>query len=108
MPVLRCTAVTCIYNKEELCSKGEIKVAGENAHYADETSCSSFQERTENSASNNAACGCGCENIAIDCSACQCAYNDQQKCTAASIHIGGAQACKSQDTKCGTFQCQAQ
>ena len=108
MPILKCSALTCIYNKEELCSKGEIQVSGENAQYANETSCSSFGERAMESASNNAACGCGSEKIAIDCSACHCTYNDECKCTAASVHIGGNSAQSSQETECGTFQCKCQ
>ena len=48
MPALRCTAVKCVYNKEELCSKGDIKVSGDHAKSVDETCCSSFKERTGN------------------------------------------------------------
>ncbi len=45
MPALVCTAKTCIYNKNELCSKGDIKVEGKIARTKDETwCCSSFQE----------------------------------------------------------------
>ena len=60
MPALRCTAVKCVYNKEELCSKGDIKVSGDHAKSVDETCCSSFKERTGNT---NAAEGCGCDTI---------------------------------------------
>ena len=28
MPALRCSAMTCVYNDGELCSKGDIKVGG--------------------------------------------------------------------------------
>ena len=41
MPLLNCTARTCVYNKEEYCSKGDIVVDGSNAKVADETCCSS-------------------------------------------------------------------
>ena len=30
MTILKCSAVKCVYNKEELCSKGGIDVVGEN------------------------------------------------------------------------------
>ena len=28
MTILNCSAVTCIYNKDQLCSRGEIEVMG--------------------------------------------------------------------------------
>ena len=31
MPALKCSAMTCVYNKGELCSKGDIKVGGSGA-----------------------------------------------------------------------------
>ncbi len=42
MTILKCSAMTCVYNKEQLCSKGDIDVTGENATSANETSCGSF------------------------------------------------------------------
>ena len=47
MTILKCSAIKCVYNKDQLCSKGKIDVTGENATNANETSCGSFQERTE-------------------------------------------------------------
>ncbi len=47
MPVLSCAATTCIYNKDELCSRGEIKVAGDDARHPDDTCCASFVERSD-------------------------------------------------------------
>ena len=35
MPALQCSARTCVYNKGELCSKGDIKVGGGGATRAD-------------------------------------------------------------------------
>ena len=49
MTILKCSAMTCVYNKEQLCSKGDIDVTGENATSANETSCGSFRERTDSS-----------------------------------------------------------
>jgi Domain of Unknown Function (DUF1540). len=49
MTILKCSAMTCVYNKEQLCSKGDIDVTGENATSANETSCGSFRERTGSS-----------------------------------------------------------
>ena len=105
MTILKCSAVKCVYNKEELCSKGGIDVVGENATSANETSCGSFQERQEGSVTNSFTNGCGCEKIQIDCKAHSCTYNDNCKCTAASIQVDGSNAHESSDTKCDTFQC---
>lgn len=104
MTVLKCYATTCIYNKDQLCSKGEIDVMGENARLSDETSCGSFRERSS-SAQNSCGEKCGCDTIQIDCKAHNCTYNEDCKCTAASIDVDGAGASSSQETRCGTFQC---
>lgn len=101
MPALRCTAVRCVYNKEELCSKGDIKVDGEQAMTSDETCCSSFQERTGTSNST----GCGCDTICVKCSAHDCTFNKSEECHAGSIDIQGAKAETQDETCCGTFRC---
>ena len=104
MPMLKCSATTCLYNQEEYCSKGDIVVSGEEqAHHADETNCSSFVERSESSMTNST--GCGCEKIHIQCKAHDCVYNAGEKCEAAQVNIAGAGACVCQETKCGTFEC---
>ncbi|MGI6069884.1 MAG: DUF1540 domain-containing protein [Blautia sp.] len=103
MPNLKCTATTCVYNKEQLCAKGDIKVDGVNAQYVDETCCASFRERGEETSSG--CNSCGCKTIDVDCKACECVYNSNEKCTADAIDIAGANACSCQDTKCGTFCC---
>ena len=41
MTILKCSAIKCVYNKDQLCSKGKIDVTGENATNANETSCGS-------------------------------------------------------------------
>ena len=105
MTTLKCSATTCMYNKEQLCSKGDIDVTGENATTANETSCGSFRERSGNSVTNSYASGCGCEKIQIDCKAHNCTYNSDCKCTASSIHVDGSSAHDASDTKCNTFQC---
>ena len=105
MPQLKCSAVTCVFNKQELCSRGDIQVTGEQASTADQTCCGSFQERKGESMTNSCANGCGCETIHVDCEACKCVYNDQRKCNAAQIGISGSNASSSQQTMCGTFSC---
>ena len=46
MPALTCAAITCIYNKDELCSKGRYQGRRrEAARQSDDTFCASFVER---------------------------------------------------------------
>lgn len=104
MTVLKCSATTCVYNENRLCSRGEIDVMGESAHQADETSCGSFRERNS-AAQNSSGSHCGCETIQIDCKAQNCTYNEHCKCTAAAIDVDGPNAGASQETKCCTFEC---
>lgn len=103
MAVLSCSAVTCVYNKDELCSKGDIKVGGSNAKHPDQTCCESFKERTSDSASSSE--GCGCTTIGIDCEAQECIFNEKCKCVAGAIHVAGNEACRCEETCCSTFRC---
>ena len=82
MTILNCSAVTCIYNKDQLCSRGEIEVMGHDARVSDETSCGSFRDRNSASVTNSEKESCGCEKIRIDCKAHECTYNEHCKCTA--------------------------
>ena len=104
MTLLKCSATTCVYNKEYLCSRGEIDVMWVNAHDSDETCCGSFQEREYSSTQNAYRSGCGCDQIQVDCAAHNCTYNDNCRCTAASISVDGANAKNNRETKCSTFQ----
>ena len=45
MTILNCSATTCVYNKNQLCSRGGIEVTGSGARHADETCCGSFREQ---------------------------------------------------------------
>ena len=67
MPALSCSAMTCVYNQNELCSKGDIRVGGSGAKSSMETCCESFKERGEGTMSNST--GCGCTKIGVDCNA---------------------------------------
>lgn len=46
MAMLVCSAQKCVYNDGMYCSKGDIKVGGENATRVQETCCTDFTERT--------------------------------------------------------------
>ena len=105
MTVLNCSATTCVYNENELCSRGEIEVLGSDARHSDETACGSFRDRNKAGATNSTSEHCGCEKISIDCKAEECTYNKHCKCTAAAIDIEGANASDVQGTKCDTFAC---
>lgn len=105
MTILKCSATTCMFNENELCSRGEIEVMGDQARRSDETCCGSFRDHNSGSAQNSTQEHCGCQKINIDCKAQECTYNEHCKCTAAAIDIDGHGACNCQDTKCGTFAC---
>ncbi|HIS80975.1 MAG TPA: DUF1540 domain-containing protein [Candidatus Scatomonas merdavium] len=105
MPALSCSAITCVYNDGELCSKGDIRIGGQNAMHADETCCESFMERKEGSMTNSMGEGCGCTNVGVYCEACDCVSNDKSKCVAGAINIDGRGACCMEDTRCGSFRC---
>lgn len=104
MPALSCSAVTCVYNKNELCSKGDIRVGGREAKNPGETCCESFQERKEGM-SNSTAEGCGCSKIGVDCEARDCMFNENCKCEAGGIHIEGGTASTARETECSSFRC---
>lgn len=106
MTILNCTATKCIYNENQLCSKGNIEIDGNGAHRADETSCGSFRDRTSSGMKNSEAHHCGCEKINIDCKAQECTYNDHCKCTASAIDVSGCSTDGCNETKCNTFVCQ--
>ena len=45
MAELKCMAEKCNYNKDCLCSKGDIMVGGKNACESSDTNCESFHKR---------------------------------------------------------------
>ena len=47
MTILKCSATTCAYNEDMLCSRGEINVMGDSAKSSEETSCGSFREKSQ-------------------------------------------------------------
>ena len=80
MADLKCSAISCVYNKDNLCAKGDIMVGGKHA-------CRDKPSRT----------------ISIDCEAEKCKYNKSYKCVAEHVDIQGGNACSSPETMCGTF-----
>lgn len=102
MPLLTCSAQSCIYNKAMNCSKGDIKVEGTNARTSEDTCCYSFLERTKNDAQNSM--GHASAVIDIDCKAETCIYNENCKCTAGKVGIVGATACEAEETECSSYR----
>lgn len=103
MPSLLCSAVNCIYNEDRYCGKGDIMVAGENAEKACETCCSSFRERSGEDRGARNSVGEPSKEILVDCTACNCRYNEDEECHADKIDISGSSACTCRQTECSTF-----
>lgn len=101
MPALVCSAQNCVYNNAMYCSKGDIKVDGEDAKVCQDTCCSSFQERRRESAKSSM--GSPSAEIGIKCGAVHCKYNDSRDCHANHVDIAGAAADCSEETECVTF-----
>ena len=101
MPALSCSAMTCVYNQNELCSKGDIRVGGSGAKSSMETCCESFKERQGTSASNSM--GTPSANADIRCEAEHCQYNQNCCCSADHVDVSGAAACRCEETECTTF-----
>lgn len=109
MTNLNCSAYTCHYNQNSLCSRGSIEVQGKEAKISDDTCCASFLETKEDagsSYSDRPGEKEGCEKIQITCGAEDCTYNDCHNCTASAIDISGENSEHRPDTCCDTFYCQ--
>lgn len=103
MTGLECSVRNCLFNEEALCCKGDIKVGGgQNAEKPGETSCDSFKERARDVYSN-VTLQPG-ERIDVKCSAVNCVFNENQKCSANHIGIGGNGANRSDETECTSFR----
>lgn len=103
MTKLNCSVVNCIYNEDNLCTKGDIMVEGKAATTKNDTSCSSFKEAKN---------GCGCnhagnpkEEIKVDCHAVNCIFNEDCHCSADQIGIAGGEASDASGTECASFTC---
>ena len=103
MTFLDCSVTGCTYNAEGCCCKGDIKVAGEEAKHTAETCCESFKERTTDTVKDAAK---RISKISdVDCEACNCVFNEDEKCAAEHIGISGGDACKCDETECSSFCC---
>lgn len=104
MAELKCAAVNCTYNKEKLCSKGDIMVGGKHADDTKGTFCDSFAKRREGQDAYTSSIDHPSRVISIDCEAVKCMYNNNYKCVAEHVDIQGNKAVESKETACGTFK----
>lgn len=104
MADLKCVAENCAYNKECLCTKGDIMVGGKHAKEIADTCCESFIEKRHGRDSYSNSTSHPSRIISIDCEAVQCVYNANYKCVAEHVDIRGCDACKSAETACATFK----
>ena len=104
MADLRCGVENCSYNKEKLCSKGDIMVGGKHACCTEETCCESFLQKREGHDSFISSIEHPTRTISIDCEAVKCRYNSNYKCVADHVDIKGCGACDCRETACATFQ----
>ena len=104
MSYLQCSVRRCANNQNDLCVREEIRVDGAAAAGRGDTSCRSFALRPE-SYENAAAQAFGAEpETDIVCEAMHCVFNEECRCRAPSVDIGGGPAAHStRDTQCCTF-----
>ena len=102
MTRLKCSARNCMYNEDQLCSRNDIEIGGQNASRPNETQCESFQER-RGSMTNSV--GHACEDTDVKCHATNCGFKENCKCHAEEIGIAGSNACTCGETECASFDC---
>jgi hypothetical protein len=103
MADLKCGVENCAYNRNCLCSKGDIMVGGKHACDCDGTCCESFSERREGQDSFTSSLEHPSRTISIDCEAVKCIHNSNYKCVADHVDIAGCSACNCRETSCATF-----
>ena len=102
MTRLRCSARNCMYNDDQLCSRSDIEIGGQDASRPNETRCESFKER---SGSMTNSVGQASEDTDVKCHATNCDFNENCKCHAEEIGIAGSNACTCGETECASFDC---
>lgn len=102
MPRLDCSVVTCKYNQDHGCVRDNIRVGGAAASNPHETCCDSFEERRGDSYTNSFSEPSLC--VDIECKAKNCVHNDDCRCHADRIDVDGSNACRCEQTGCGTFR----
>ena len=103
MADLKCVVENCTYNKDCLCSKGDIMVGGKHACDCDGTCCESFAQKREGRESFSNSLSHPSHTISIDCEAVKCIYNSNYKCVAEHVDIKGCGASDCRETACYFF-----
>lgn len=103
MTELKCGVENCVYNCQQLCSKGDINVGGRNACCCDDTCCESFAGKREGLDAFTSSISHPSSMTNIDCEAVQCRYNKNYKCDAKHVDIKGCGAEGCRETSCATF-----
>lgn len=101
---INCHSHKCAKNKHGYCTANTINVIGENAHSANETICSSYEDGNifKNAISNiNIFSGGIDSNTAVYCSAHNCFYNANGSCRAQNLRLSNNDI--SGKTVCDTF-----
>ena len=98
MADLKCVVENCTYNKDCLCSKGDIMVGGKHACDCDGTCCESFAQKREGRESFSNSLSHPSHTISIDCEAVKCIYNSNYKCVAEHVDIKGCGASDCRET----------
>ncbi|NLG05881.1 MAG: DUF1540 domain-containing protein [Clostridia bacterium] len=109
MTRLECSAVTCRYNDNELCARGEIHVKGHEARTMCDTCCGSYEKEAYEGVSNAYSDSCSCHkdgkgSIKVGCEAQRCCFNESGRCAADHIGISGYDANHKDDTECASFR----
>lgn len=104
MTDLKCVVENCSYNKNCLCSKGDIQVGGKQACNIDDTCCESFAGKREGFDSFTNSISNPSKSIDIVCEASKCVHNENCKCVAPHVDIRGCDACDCRETACATFR----
>lgn len=107
MTNLDCTVLSCIYNENKSCERGNIQVGGREAMKSSETACESFVQKRSDGEKNQTQNKVG-ESASypteVACNAVKCRYNKEKKCHAEHIQIAGVHAVTTGETECGSFE----
>lgn len=111
MPKLKCEVYQCKYNHDNSCLKKTIDIDGENSKCKDDTTCSSFEYKTDDTFNYEFATleNTKEQKTEVFCDVVQCVFERGQKCCADRIVIKktpnkNAQISNSLITHCHTFE----
>ena len=98
MSRINCSAITCIYNINENCHSGSIKVDGPKPNNLKDVHCTSFISVHKSMKSDIES---ECEHIV--CNAADCIHNKNLECSIYNIFVSGNNAKNFKQTNCCSF-----